>query len=105
MIRSRLAFPRWGRIALDVAFWLALLGVLAWRAWPQVSGALGVARGDLPVPDVELHSIDGQRFSTADLRGQVVLVNFWATWCRPCRIEMPGFEDVYRYHYRRPAGS
>jgi peroxiredoxin len=101
MIRARAAFPRWARTAVDVGFWVALGAILVWRAWPQVSGAIGIARGDLPVPDVVFETIDGERFTSADLRGQVVLVNFWATWCGPCRVEMPGFDDVYRSRRER----
>jgi peroxiredoxin len=42
-------------------------------------------------PDFTRTSLDGQRVSLADLRGKVVLLNFWATWCAPCQVEMPRF--------------
>jgi len=46
-------------------------------------------RTSVPAPAIELEAIDGKRFSLADAKGQVVFVNFWATWCPPCRDEMP----------------
>lgn len=46
-------------------------------------------------PDFQLTTLTGEPVTRDSLRGKVVLLNFWATWCPPCRIEMPGFQSVY----------
>jgi peroxiredoxin len=51
-------------------------------------------------PDLSLKDINGKTFRLADLRGKVVLVNFWATWCAPCRTEIPDLVKKQR-EYRR----
>jgi DsbE subfamily thiol:disulfide oxidoreductase len=49
-----------------------------------------------PAPDFTLNDLDGNPVSLRDLRGQVVFLNFWATWCPPCRAEMPEIESIHQ---------
>lgn len=51
-----------------------------------------------PAPDFELERLSGELLRLEELRGQPVLVNFWATWCIPCEIEMPLLQDRYERH-------
>jgi peroxiredoxin len=52
-------------------------------------------------PNFTLESLDGKNISLSDLRGKAVLLNFWATWCTPCKIEMPWFVDLQNQYGAR----
>ncbi|HEY5162372.1 MAG TPA: TlpA disulfide reductase family protein [Terriglobales bacterium] len=80
---------------MEALAWIALVAFLGYRIWPQVAAAFGVASANATVPAFQLTTLDGRAVTSDQLRGKVVLVNFWATWCPPCRIEMPGFQAVY----------
>ena len=85
---------------------LAIAGALLLAAGAALlllrgGGADPVERGSA-APGFALPRLDGAPLSLAELRGRVVLVNFWATWCKPCEDEMPAMERLYRTH--RDAG-
>ena len=60
-----------------------------------------VASDVFTAPDFTLQDLDGNLVSLSDLRGKLVLVNFWATWCYPCRMEIPEFNDLYKQYKDR----
>ena len=94
----RLLLLRSGRAgrAVEALVWAALLGFVGYRLWPQVAAAFAVGSSREAAPSFVVTTLDGKSVALESLHGQVVLINFWATWCPPCRIEMPGFERVYR---------
>jgi peroxiredoxin len=64
---------------------------------PDVPAAGGLEVGDTAV-EFTLRDLDGEAVSLSDFRGRPVIVNFWATWCVPCRVEMPELERAYQQH-------
>jgi peroxiredoxin len=64
-------------------------------------GALVIMNNSIPAadyesaPDFKLTDLDGKKITLADYEGKVLFVNFWATWCPPCRQEIPGFIKLY----------
>jgi peroxiredoxin len=75
--------------------WPVLLVVGAY-ACQQYLLSIDLRDDGRPAPDVVGETIDGERFQLRAHRGEVVVVNVWATWCPPCRVEMPGFVDLQR---------
>lgn len=84
-----------GRSSRPYVLATLLLGVLVVAAWIGRERIRPVMAGH-PAPDFEATTLDGTRVELSDYRGKVVLVNIWATWCRPCRAEMPSMETLYR---------
>ena len=94
---------RW-RFRWQAIFWIALAAFVGYRIWPQAAAAVGVASSagaDHVGPAYRLTTLDGNVVTSDQLKGKVVLLNFWATWCPPCRLEMPGFESVYELNRNR----
>ncbi len=85
-----------------------LLALLGWFVWARLSPAppsapissIPAPEVGHPAPDFVLPALDGSEVRLADLRGKPVILNFWATWCPPCRREMPALEIVWQQYSR-----
>jgi len=94
----------WLLVGLVAADW-ALVVLTAEAESPSFQETPIVEPGPVKVgeeaPNFRLRDLAGNVMSLSQLRGKVVLLNFWATWCGPCRVEMPAMEQLYRTFPRR----
>jgi cytochrome c biogenesis protein CcmG/thiol:disulfide interchange protein DsbE len=82
---------------------VVIMGMLAAGSYLDRSRKRGPIKlvGDVhnvPAPDFVLPSLDGRKVKLSDFRGQAVLLNFWATWCPPCKVEMPWFAELRKQY-------
>lgn len=84
------------RNLIVVAVVAVAVGLMLWTASRMSRNPQRLAGNPTgaPAPEFELKSLDGRTVRLSDYRGKAVLLNFWATWCSPCKIEMPWFDEL-----------
>ncbi|MDO8616398.1 MAG: TlpA disulfide reductase family protein [Dehalococcoidia bacterium] len=84
-------------LIIGVVWIIGRPGAATSQAISLTASATGPApRIDQPAPEFDLKTLDGQIVSLSDYKGQPVWINFWATWCPPCRAENPDIEEMYQ---------
>ena len=84
-------------LALVVVALVVALGIyVGYHKARRPGSSLAHLTQSSPAPDFSLQSLDGKTMRLSDFRGKAVLLNFWATWCSPCKIEMPWFIDLQK---------
>jgi cytochrome c biogenesis protein CcmG/thiol:disulfide interchange protein DsbE len=94
--KARTGLP-WGSLLAWVGLF-ALLGVVAIGMLRNQQGPVTIGR---PAPDFTLTTFDGQQITLSALRGKVVVINFWASWCKPCEQEAADLEAAWRFYEPR----
>jgi cytochrome c biogenesis protein CcmG, thiol:disulfide interchange protein DsbE len=86
--------PKWGRLAI----WTGLILLLVIVGLMLAKRQQGPIKVGSPVPDFSLTDFEGKSYKLSDLKGKVVLVNFWASWCKPCEQEAADLEQAWRHY-------
>jgi cytochrome c biogenesis protein CcmG, thiol:disulfide interchange protein DsbE len=91
--------PAWGRIFAWGGL-IALLAIVAVGLLQTQQGPVGIGQR---APDFTLTTFEGEEINLSSLKGKVVMINFWASWCKPCEGEAPDLENAWRYY--QPGGE
>ena len=86
--------PRWV-VALAFIVLLAFLVLIAWGLRRSQQGPITIGQ---QVPSFTLYTFDGKQIKTADMKGKVIVLNFWASWCKPCEQEAADLQQAYEYY-------
>jgi len=90
---------RLARLQWNLLIVVILVAGAAWTAASRVTTAQATReRARRATPEISLPTLEGRTFRLSEQLGKPVIVNFWATWCPPCRAELPAFEEVYKNH-------
>lgn len=94
------------RLTIFAVAAVAIVGLVSLLAWglatrQPVTGLSGLTLIDKPAPDFALATFDGQELVLSDLIGSPIVINFWASWCFPCREEARGLEWTWREYQDR----
>jgi cytochrome c biogenesis protein CcmG, thiol:disulfide interchange protein DsbE len=84
--------PRWGAALVWIGV-ISLLGLVGFGLVRTQQGPVGVGAS---IPDFSLTTFDGQTIDTLERRGQILVINFWASWCKPCEQEAAELEEAHR---------
>ncbi|BAJ63971.1 TlpA family protein disulfide reductase [Anaerolinea thermophila] len=86
--------PTW-IIVLSLIVLLAFLGLIGWGLKRSMSGPISIGQ---KVPEFQMTTFDGQTLRSTDFAGKVIVLNFWASWCKPCEQEARELEEAYQYY-------
>ncbi len=79
-----------------IVFWIGLIGlliILAMGLFRSQEGTVGIGK---IIPNFTLTTFDNEEIKLSDLRGKIVLINFWSSWCNPCEQEAPDLEEAWK---------